>query len=329
MIKNYRRCIRFFAVPLLFLCLPSQAVLMPAQQVVKQQGLDFYNMQKHAQALPLLEVSARAGDLESQYYMGEIERQKTMFMTSQAQQWYEQAALQGDIYSMLRLVTADKTLCKLMENCGHTVKTPEEWTEVARLLGEKRASEGDGEAMFQLYLLTSDLDWLVKSAEAGFPEGQDWLAIQYQEGKGNFLIPGKRKREIERLFLAAAEAGFVPAMKNLRRLLSSKKDLKGVAHWTEVAAQSGDFGAMSSYAAWTAHMPNRVDYPLDMVKAYGLTLLLAQAEPGTWRKSYGEKALDKLLAVMSAEQIEAGKAFAEDWKGTHPRLSRFLPKYGY
>ena len=288
-----------------------------------------YDMQFDAEAAPLLEIAAQAGDSEAQYYMGEIERQKSMFMTPAAQEWYEKAALQGDIYAMLRLATPDDALCKLVKNCALTMKTPKEWTEIARLLGEKRASHDDGEAMFQLYLLTSDFDWLVKSAEAGFPEGQDWLALQYLEGKGFFLIPGKRQSEIERLLLAAAEAGFVPAMKNLRNLLSRRKDLKGVAHWTEVAAQSGDFGAMSSYAAWTAHMPDRVGYPLNMVKAYGLTLLLAQADPGTWRKSYGEKALEEVAALMNPEQIEAGKAFAEEWKKTHPPLSRFLPKYGY
>jgi len=288
-----------------------------------------YDMQFDAEAAPLLEITAQAGDSEAQYYMGEIERQKSMFMTPAAQQWYEKAALQGDIYAMLRLATADDTLCKLVKNCALTIKTPEEWAEMARLLGEKRASQDDGEAMFQLYLLTSDFDWLIKSAEAGFPEGQDWLALQYIEGKGFFLIPGKRQREIERLLRAAAEAGFVPAMKNLRNLLSRREDLKGIARWTEVAAQSGDFGAMSSYAAWTAHMPNRVGYPLNMVKAYGLTLLLAQSDPGTWRKNYGEKALEEVAALMNPERIEAGKVFAEEWKKTHPPLSRFLPKYGY
>jgi len=296
---------------------------------IKDQGLVFYNMHLDTEAAQLFEIAAQAGDSEAQYYMGEVERQKNMFMSAAAQRWYEMSAAQGDIYAMLRLFRADNTLCKLMENCAPAVKTPKEWADMARLLGGERARSGDGEAMFQLYLLTGDFDWLVKSAEAALPEGQDWLAIQYQEGKGFFLIPGKRKKEIERLFRAAAEAGYVPAMGNLSAVLLAKNDLEGLGHWIETAAKLGHYEAMTSYAAWTAHMPNKVNYPMDMVKAYGLTLLLAQAEPGTWRKSYGEKALDKLSAVMSAEQIEAGKAFAEEWKETHPPLSRFLPKYGY
>jgi len=174
-------------------------------------------------AASLIEVAAKAGDPESQYYMGEIERQKSTFISSEAQQWYQKAADQGDIYSMLRLATADNKLCQLLENCGVTVKAAEEWADSARTLGERRARQGNGEAMFQLYLLTNDLDWLIKSTDAGFPEAQDWLAVQYQEGAGYFLIPGKRDKEIERLFRAAAQAGYVPAMGTWQRTCSQRK----------------------------------------------------------------------------------------------------------
>ncbi|OCR23428.1 hypothetical protein AFK24_20225 [Pseudomonas syringae] len=297
----------------------------------KKQGLILYNMslgkQVNNQAAPLIEVAAKAGDPESQYYMGEIERQKSMFMTSEAQLWYQKAAGQGDIYSMLRLATADNKLCQLLKNCGLAVKTSEEWADSARILGEQRASQRNGEAMFQLYLLTGDLDWLVKSTDAGFPEGQDWLAVQYQEGAGFFLIPGKRDEEIERLFRAAAHAGYVPAMGNLAMYLLSKKDLVGAGNWIKAAAEHGHFGAVSSYGAWSAHAPDRVGLPLDLVKAYGLIYLLAEAEPGAY--GYGERKLKKISDMMSDEQIEAGKAFAEEWKKTHPPLSRFLPKYGF
>ena len=298
-------------------------------QSIKEEGLALYNMHFDAEAVPLLELAAQAGDPEAQYYMGEIQRQKTMFMSLVAQRWYEKSADQGDIYAMLRLATADNTVCKLSENCASFVKTSEQWGNIARNLGRQGAAQGDGEAMFQLYLLTSDFCWLVESAEAGFPEGQNLLGLYYQEGKGIFLIPGKREKETERLFRAAAESGYVPAMGNLSGLLLARSDIKGLGYWIEAAAQRGHYGAMTSYAAWTAHMPDQVGYPLDMVKAYGLTLLLAQADPGTWRKSYGEKALDEVAALMNPEQIEAGKAFAEEWKKTHPPLSRFLPKYGY
>ena len=294
----------------------------------KKQGLILYNMslgkQVNNHAASLIEVTAKAGDPESQYYMGEIERQKSTFISSEAQQWYQKAADQGDIYSMLRLATADNKLCQLLENCGVTVKAAEEWADSARTLGERRARQGNGEAMFQLYLLTNDLDWLIKSTDAGFPEAQDWLAVQYQEGAGFFLIPGRRDEEIERLFRAAAQAGYVPAVGNLAMYLLSKKDLIGAGSWIKAAADYGHFGAVSNYGAWSAHAPDRVGFPLDLVKAYGLIYLLAKAEPGAY--GYGERKLKKISDIMSDEQLEAGKAFAVEWKKTHPPLSRFLPK---
>lgn len=319
----------FIGFLLVLLVFPAWAQLTSEQQRAKDQGVIYYHMKKSKLAAPFLTVAATAGDTDSQYYMGEIERRKAMFMTAEAQQWYQKAAEQGDIYAMLRLARADQTLCILMEDCAPDIKSPAEWAAEALALAKERAYRGDGEAMFQLYLLTGDFDWLEKSADIGFPEGQDWLGVKYREGKGFFLTPNRRNTEVERLFRAAAKAGYVPAMRNLYNFIPLQGNEDKVGRWIERAAQAGHFGAMSSYAAWTAHLPDKVGYPLDLVKAYGLTLLMAQADPGTWRKSYGEEALIKVAEKMTTEQIEAGKAFAEEWKNTHPPLSRFLPRYGY
>lgn len=259
--------VRLTVFALVVMVSPVWAQLTAEQQSAKEKGLALYQMEFDKEAVPLLELAAQAGDPEAQYYMGEIQRQKTMFMSRGAQRWYEKSAAQGDIYAMLRLATADNTICELSENCAAFLKTPEQWGNIARNLVRQRAAQGDGEAMYQLYLLTSDFGWLIKSAEAGFPEGQNLLGLYYQEGKGVFLIPGKREREIERLFRAAAEAGYAPAMGNLSGLLLARNDLKGLGYWIEAAAKLGHYDAMTSYAAWTAHMPYKVDYPLDIVKA--------------------------------------------------------------
>lgn len=319
--------LKVFVACFLFAISPAWAQLATDQLLAKKEGMALYNLRHNSDALPLIEKAALAGDSEAQYYAGEIERQKAMFMTVEAQQWYEKAAEQGDIYAMLRLASADQTLCILMQNCAPDIKSPLEWAGTAGELIRIRASQGDGEA--QLYILTSDLDWLIKSAKKGFPEGQDWLGVKYREGSGFFLTPDRRKKEVERLFRAASNAGYVPAMRNLYNFIPLEGNEKEVGYWVEKAAQSGHFGAMSSYAAWTAHLPDEVGYPMDLIKAYGLTLLMAEAEPGVGWKSYGEEALIKVEAKMTVEQIEAGKAFAEEWKKTHPPLSRFLPKYGF
>jgi hypothetical protein len=307
------------------------AQLTPGQEEARSQGLFFLNMIKSAKASPFLEISAEAGDTESQYYLAEILRRNQKVITPRAQELYEAAAEKGDIYSMMRLSDKGDDLCHIMENCPPDIKTPQEWLESARSRAKERAAQGDGEAMQQLFMITGHFDWLVKAAESGFPDAQEWLGSLYKEGVGTFLIPGNRKKEIEKWYRASAESGYAPGMSSYADLLQKFGDLKGAGYWTEKAAEAGHFGSMSSYAAWTAHMPDEVGYPLDLVKAYGLTLLMAEADPGRGPSSpgYGGQVLPRVAAKMTPEQIEAGKAYAKEWAKTHPPLSRFPPKYGF
>jgi hypothetical protein len=307
------------------------AQLTPEQEEARSQGLFFLNMIKSAKASPFLEISAEAGDTESQYYLAEILRRNQKVITPRAQELYEAAAEKGDIYSMMRLANKKDDLCHIMENCLPDIKTPQQWSETARELAKERVSQGNTEAMYQLFLLTGKFDWLTQAAESGFPRAQYRLGGIYGEGFGTFLIPGNRKKEIEKWYKASAESGYPPGMNSYADLLNKRGDRQGFAYWIEKSAKAGDFGAMSDYAAWTAHMPDEVGYPLDLVKAYGLTLLMAEADPGRGPSSpgYGGQVLPRVAAKMTSEQIKAGKAYAKEWAKTHPPLSRFPPKYGY
>jgi TPR repeat protein len=307
------------------------AQLTAEQEKSRAKGIFFYNMMDDYTARPFFEVSAQAGDGESQYYLAEIIRTRKKSITPEIQALYEAAAEKGDIYAMMRLSDKGDDLCHIMENCPPDIKTPQEWLESARSLAKERAAQGDGEAMQQLFLMTSHLDWLIKAAESGFPEAQEWLGSLYKEGAGTFLIPGNRKKEIEKWYKASAEGGYPPGMNSYASLLNKRGDRQGYGYWIEQSAKAGHFSAMSGYAAWTAHMPDEVGYPLDLVKAYGLTLLMAEADPGRGPSSpgYGGQVLPKVAAKMTPEQIEAGKAYAKEWAKTHPPLSRFPPKYGF
>ncbi|MEB0079015.1 sel1 repeat family protein [Pseudomonas sp. CCI3.2] len=316
---------------LLLLSNCAWAQLTTEQEDARSQGLFFLNMISSEKASPFLEISAGAGDTESQYYLAEILRRNNKFITPKAQALYEAAAEKGDIYSMMRMANKKDDLCHIMENCPPDIKTPQQWSETARALAKERAAQGDGEAMQQLFLMTTHLDWLIKAAEAGFPEAQEFLGSLYKEGVGTFLIPGNREKEIEKWYKASAEGGYPPGMNSYADLLHKRGDRQGYGYWIERSAKAGHFGAMSGYAAWTAHMPDEVGYPLDLVKAYGLTLLMAEADPGRGPSSpgYGGEVLPEVAAKMTPEQIEAGKAYAKEWAKTHPPLSRFPPKFGF
>lgn len=287
----------------------------------------FYNLKWNRPALPLLEKAARAGDADSQYFIGEIERKSATYVTDESQHWYELAASQGHVYAMMRLFNVKLSVCRLLDNCSGLSKEGDVWRAYAKRVAEQQAAQGNGKAMFQLFLMTSKFDWLVRSAKARFPEGQHWLAIQYLQGRGFFIIPGSRQREVEELLFSAAEAGFGPAMEKLEEIFRQRGDKACAVMWTERAAKAGSLKSMIRYAARMANTSEYHRYPLDLVKAYGVALVLSNA--GLPSRVVSDRInLKKLTKLMSEEQVEEGKVFASEWERIYSPLSLFPVEYG-
>ncbi|UUD64789.1 hypothetical protein D16iCDA_03570 [Pseudomonas seleniipraecipitans] len=126
-------------------------------------------------------------------------------MTNDAQKWYIAAAEQGDYYAMFRLATAGSDLCKAMGNCPKGTKEPGEWLKKLWATAEPLANDGDAEAMMIMYNAKADLEWLEKSADAGYAPAQWLLANRYLEGKGSFFPPWNRSEKVEELPKSSAE----------------------------------------------------------------------------------------------------------------------------
>lgn len=138
------------------LCSQAHADLSSSQKEAKERGLVLYNQYKPAAAE--LKIAAEAGDAESQYYLGEELRQQKQYITAEAQKWYEAAALQGDLYAMLRLATSNNDLCEVMNNCPEGTKKRTDWLELLNKESEQKADNGDGEAMYIKYLSSGQLE---------------------------------------------------------------------------------------------------------------------------------------------------------------------------
>jgi hypothetical protein len=312
---------------LLTLISTQSFALTHEQFQAKIQGIELYNQYKPAAAE--LKIAAEAGDAESQYYLGEELRQQKQYITAEAQKWYEAAALQGDLYAMLRLATSNNDLCEVMNNCPEGTKKRTDWLELLNKESKQKADNGDGEAMYIKYLSSGQLEWLEKSAAANFSRGQWLLANRYKEGE-KFFLPWKRTEEVGRWLKASAENGFPAGMLEYSAFLYENGGDIGVArHWIEEAAKTGYESGVSSYGAYLAHAPSLYDFPLDLVKGYALTSLLKELDGGGNIQPYVDEVLPEISEKMSAEQIAEARVFAQQWKNTHPPLSFYPGKYGF
>lgn len=305
----------------------AHAQLTSEQRKAKEKGLELYQQSDWYDSQPLLKVAAESGDSTAQYYLAEAIRLSNRYTTDEARRWYEAAAEQGDLYAMLRLSSKDD-LCNEMGSCAS--KSGKDWREQALKVARERAGNGDSDAMTVLYTANQGPDWLEKAANAGNGFAQKIHAGVYQDGGGWFLIPGSREKAVERWSRASAEGGYAPGMYLYANFLYEKNSSKEeIGHWLKKAAEAGHIDAAGGYALTVAHLPDSYDFPLDLVKAYGITYLISKLQGGGVAPEDARRNLPETAEKMNPEEIESEIAFAKEWKKQHPPLSYFVTAFGY
>lgn len=309
-----------------FAVCPAWAELTSKQQTAKEHGSILYHQFKTISAGPYLTIAAEAGDAESQFLLAEALRKKNRFMIPEAYRWLEESAEQGNSYAMIRLGRSGDGLCAVMGNCPEGTKTPEQWLTEARQLNEGKAAQGDPEAMYLMYKITLDREWLKKASEAGHALAQYWLAAYIEDGMGFYWWPGSRQEEVEKWFKASAEGGYPLSMMDYATILLIIKDYSGYRYWIEKAAKTGYVSGVYEYSMMLVD-PRYDGYKKDMVKGYGLLLLFLELDGGGFlNKETIEKELPQYAEQMTADQLEQAREFAAEWKATHPPLSFFPQK---
>ncbi len=92
-----------------------------------------------------------------------------------------------------------------------------------------RAKQGDAKAMYRLSLLYSgseETEWKEKAAEHGDANAQYELGRTYEVGDGWFFIPGKREKEVKRLYKASAEQGNFRGMEGYASIIYDEGNKK-------------------------------------------------------------------------------------------------------
>lgn len=305
----------------------SNAQLIENQAVAKETGIMLYKQGAWTSSQPFLRTAAEAGDKKSQYFLGEAIRLSNRYMTEEARNWYVAAAEQGELYAMLRL-SSKKDPCNLLDDCAG--KGNVDWREQALKIAHERADKGDTEAMVVLFTANQGLEWLERAAESGDNFAQQRLASAYQSGEGWFLIPGSREKAVKKWFKASAEGGFPPGIYLYANYLYEHNGSKEkVGGWLKKTAESGHINALGGYALNIAHLPDTYGFPLDLVKAYGFTYLIARLKGEAIAPEDARLNLLEIAKKMQPGEIKLGISFAKEWEKSHPPLSYFHPTYGY
>ncbi|MFJ2457145.1 tetratricopeptide repeat protein [Pseudomonas neuropathica] len=321
---------RFLSWPLLIALFSwAEPSLAADSAPEKISGLVLYNQLKINAATQQLQIESNDGNSDSQYYLAEIIRKKSRYMAPEAQHWYEKAAEKDNIYAMIQLGRHKNDFCQKIGNCPPFKKTQAEWFARAKGLVLPKAQEGDPESLYLMYEITLNREWLEKSANAGYSLAQYWMAVSERQGEGFFLIPGKRDASVKKWLLLSSEGGYPKAMMDYLEILHREGDTASIRQWLELAARSGYQVAVSSYGAYISHTPDKLDYPLDLVKGYALFTLLKDLGDAGGIGRYVERKGEEIREKMTPAQIEDSERIAKEWKTTHPPLSFFPDKLGY
>ncbi|WED22868.1 hypothetical protein L3Q72_05600 [Vibrio sp. JC009] len=192
---------------------------------------------------------------------------------------------------------------------------------------KRKIKHGDIQAIGIMPGLYSDDDtqmkWVMKAAEAGHPHSQYYLAKRYQhETYGWFLISGKRAKEVSRLYKAAAEAGYPPAMAKYASLLAKdSKTKKEAFQWMLKGVEIGKAQSLPFIAyIYTENPDMREVVPRDNVKAAGYLkayLDVMAPEPNSSSYEIVLEDYEKLLKVMTEPEKQQANKFAQDYLSTH------------
>ncbi len=300
-------------------------------QEEKEAGMIDYNLGYVVDAIPKLEEAAEEGDVEAMYYLGESYRLTHMGMTSDAMEWYLQAAEHSDPYAMLRLWGGGA--CVAGDYCPEDA---DGWREKALAEQLPLAEDGDAEAMLALYYIYGALDdsdegneWLERAANKGNPEAQHRLSTMIRDGYGFYWSDSHRSDAAVEWARKAAEQGYVPAMNTLFALLSNIGDVKDGWDWLVKASDRGFLDARLNVGSCYFNPDKRGGFCFveqDKVKGWAI-FHAANAETGS---NTSQSLLRLNRDDITYEERQEAEALAEgEWLNHGPPLSNFPPKYGF
>ncbi|HIF9237579.1 sel1 repeat family protein [Photobacterium damselae subsp. damselae] len=185
------------------------------------------------------------------------------------------------------------------------------------------AAQGDANAMNMLHFLSPDKsnDWLKKAAKYGNAKAQASLASMYAGGDGWFFIPGKREKEVRRLYKASAEQGNLRGMEGYASIIYDEGNKEEALDIWIKMANTGDATSIRFLAARYLHMVPQITYPeKDEVLGAAYSKIYLDSMGTDKKQSLYEIYKENYLEVMShlsEAQKKQVNDFAADYLKTH------------
>ncbi|EGU31858.1 hypothetical protein VIBRN418_18718 [Vibrio sp. N418] len=318
-LKYYRFILVAFVVGFSSLLHANQPIEELTPKQAYQQGTLFYQQNKYTQARPLLKYAADQGYPAAALMYADTFYANLFIQTERETEYNVIAAEMGSIYGMLR-------------SGGRRSLSSESgvWKTKSTRIINNLAEQGNSFAMRLLYASIDNSDnsdyWLKKAAEAGDPFSQHELARRYEMGDYWFLIPGKREKETERFFKAAADSGYWLGMLDYADRLKKRGNIKGYQSIIDELVEAGDalsiLGISGSY----------VDAKEYELAAYYSKIYLDSM--GNEGKQSGYKAAqsiyDEATLPLTSEQIKQVDVRVQQYLKTHTvRYQKRIKDYEY
>ncbi|MGR5280949.1 tetratricopeptide repeat protein, partial [Photobacterium damselae] len=168
---------------------------------------------------------------------------------------------------------------------------------------------------------SEETEWKEKAAEHGDANAQYELGRTYEVGDGWFFIPGKREKEVRRLYKASAEQGNFRGMEGYASIIYDEGNKEEALDIWIKMANTGDATSIRFLAARYLHMVPQITYPeKDEVLGAAYSKIYLDSMGTDKKQSLYEIYKENYLEVMShlsEAQKKQVNDFAADYLKTH------------
>lgn len=180
------------------------------------------------------------------------------------------------------------------------------------------------QALFELSQYYQPIDqnlseeYLSMALEFNQPQALMEQAKRYQNGDGYFVLPGGRETQARKLYLSAAQTGYIPAMRAYISLMEDKGRYQEALQWREKALKAGDLTSLAALGfvyAGQSEGYQFVEPDLAKAQAY-LDTYIETAGTNRLKNLYlsVEESSKNISQRMTAEQKKTAQVIEENLK---------------